>query len=188
MSTNSTLLLQRRELLLGGFPLLGHVLLRQDGPTTSVFSRALLLRHAEKAADDPQDPLLSEAGHERARSLERLLGAVRSAKLYATDYRRTRQTLAPLAERLGVEPEIYDPRDLEALAGRLGALDPSVIAVVVGHSNTTPALARSLGAELEGLDANGAFHDAQYDRLVVLSLARTGTARPCAVTALELYY
>jgi phosphohistidine phosphatase SixA len=149
----------------------------------------LLLRHAEKSDDDPQDPSLSEAGHARARAFDRLLGAVHAAKLYATSYRRTRQTLAPLAERLGVEPETYDPRDIDGLVQRISAVDPASLVIVAGHSNTTPALAKAMGIELEDLDERGSIPDAAYDRLFLLTTSRaTSSANVRAITALELRY
>jgi phosphohistidine phosphatase SixA len=177
-------------MLLGGCAVLGaSAYPLRPLQTAPVFSRMLLLRHAEKSDDDPQDPSLSEAGRERAHSLDRLLGAVRAAKLYATSYKRTRETLGPLAERLGAEPELYDVRDLEGLIQRLATVDPALLVIVAGHSNTTPALAKALGVELEELDERGYFPDASYDRLVFLTTSRTGAdARARAVTALELRY
>ena len=180
----------RREMLLGSCALVGAgVSPLRHQQTVTVFSRVLLLRHAEKSDDDPQDPSLSEAGRARARSLDQLLGAVRAAKLYATSYRRTRETLAPLAERIGVEPELYDGHDLEGLIRHLSQIDPALLVVVAGHSNTTPALAKALGVELEALDERGFFPDAAYDRLVLLTLSRSASDRPVrAICALELRY
>ncbi len=180
----------RREMLFGGCALAvataGPLRPQQKAP---VFSRVLLLRHAEKSDDDPQDPSLSEAGRERARSLDQLLGAVGAAKLYATNFRRTRETLAPFAERIGAAPEVYDGRDLQGLIRHLSQNDPALLAVVAGHSNTTPALAKALGVELEALDERGYFPDAAYERLVLLTLSRSAPDAPVrAISALELRY
>ena len=64
-------------------------------PSTTVF----LVRHAEKAKDDPRDPTLSDAGRRRAEALDALLVRVDVTHLFATEYKRTQQTLEPLAGR-----------------------------------------------------------------------------------------
>ena len=53
---------------------------------TTVF---VIVRHAEKASNDPKDPSLSEAGHARARRLTERLAVQRMTAVYATGYRRT---------------------------------------------------------------------------------------------------
>ena len=107
--------------------------------------------------------------------------------LFSSDYRRTRDTLAPLAEATGLEVALYDPRTPARLLETLSDLPPGSRAVVSGHSNTTPALVRALGGELDdleklqGMDVLG--HD-QYDRLFVLTLGD----REHATTTVELRY
>ena len=110
------------------------------GPAVTVIA----LRHAEKAADDPRDPGLSDEGKERARSLARLLSSAGVTHLYSTPYRRTRDTLAPLAKGSDLTLVDYSPRDLPALARQLTLLPPGSVAVVAGHSNTTPSLVLAL--------------------------------------------
>lgn len=154
------------------------------GPVT-----VLVLRHAEKDASDPGDanPGLSEAGRARAEALARLLGEARVTHLYASEYRRTQETVAPLAERVGREVEVVSARG-PAQVEALRALPPGSVAVVAGHSNTVPALVRALGGgELEGLvpSAYGPIlAEESYDRLFLVVLARGG--EPGA--ALELRY
>lgn len=116
-----------------------------------------LVRHAEKA-DDSRDPELSAAGRRRAELLVSLLEGEGIDRIHSTDYRRTRSTAAPLARALGMEVELYDPSALDAFADRL--LDAGGTHLVVGHSNTTPALVTALGGEPEG-----SIDEAEYDRL-----------------------
>lgn len=108
-----------------------------------------LVRHAEAVypppADDPGDPPLNEAGRRRAERLAEVLGDAGVTRILSTDLQRTRQTAAPLAERLGLEVELYDPSDLAGLAERLRGLGGRLL--VSGHSNTTPELVRLLGGE-----------------------------------------
>ena len=119
-----------------------------------------LVRHAEKQAGD--DPSLTGAGLERAEVLGEILSNAGVEKIWSSDYRRTRETAAPLATRLGLDVEIYDASDLSSLADRLTT--EGLTALVVGHSNTTPQLAELLGAAPGEpiVEAN------EYDRLYVI--------------------
>jgi phosphohistidine phosphatase SixA len=121
----------------------------------------VLVRHAEKAADHPTDPSLTREGHARAAELARLLGRSDVTAVLSSDYRRTRDTAAPLADRLGIEVELYDAGALDALATELLGRTGSI--VVVGHSNTTPELVTLLGG-----DPGEPIDDAEYDRLYVV--------------------
>src|SRR5687768_534547 len=67
------------------------------GATTVV-----VVRHAEKSTDDPQDPSLSATGQERARLLTSVLKNAGVTSIYTTQYKRTRQTAEPLAQQLGI--------------------------------------------------------------------------------------
>jgi broad specificity phosphatase PhoE len=142
---------------------------RTDATDPAAVTVVYLVRHAEKATTPPDDPPLTPAGQARARALARLLADVPLAGVYASDYRRTRLTAAPTLERPGVSLTLYDPgpaglRELAAgLAGRTGHY------LVVGHSNTTPAL-----VELLGGDPAGAIEDSEYDRLYLVTIVPGG--------------
>lgn len=117
----------------------------------------LLVRHAETEGGG-SDPILSAAGRARAEALAELLAREGIERILTTDYHRTRSTAQPIAARLGIEPEIYDPRALPQLAADLR--ERSGIVLVVGHSNTTPELARLLGG-----DPGEAIREDEHDRL-----------------------
>lgn len=155
---------------------------RTDARTATV----ILTRHAEKLADPPDDPALSPAGRARAERLARTLRAARLTHAYTTDYARTRQTVAPAAAAARLDPTIYDARDTPAIAASLAALPDGAVALVAGHSNTIPAIARALGASLGGLDADGNLGDAEYDRLVVLTLHAPDDGTMDALATLDL--
>jgi len=142
-----------------------------------------LVRHAEKGADDPRDPGLTDAGRARAAELARVLGDAGVTHLFATEYRRTQETLLPLAEAVGVEVEVVGARAFDAQMERLLALEPGSIAVVAGHSNTVPALTRQLSrAErtAAGRDLAEHLEEDEYDALFQVVLPppgrRTGEA------------
>ena len=125
------------------------------------------VRHAEKVATG-QDPELSETGKERANQLASLLRSAEIDGVHSTDYMRTKSTAAPTAAQFEVEVAIYDPRDLPALIAKLRKTGGQHL--VVGHSNTTPELARLLdGKPVKPIDEQG-----EYDRLYVITVGNAG--------------
>jgi broad specificity phosphatase PhoE len=111
-------------------------------PTTLI-----LVRHADKAAERSDDPALSEAGLRRAQQLAEVLGDTGVRHIVTTQWRRTRDTAAPLAARLGLQPQVVATRrganHVAELAAVLRGLDGTVL--VVGHSNTVPDLIAAFG-------------------------------------------
>jgi phosphohistidine phosphatase SixA len=117
------------------FTLANGVLVAQDREVTII-----LVRHAEKADATSPDPELSDAGKERAQRLVKKIGKFRPGAFYSTDFKRTRDTVAPLAAKRKKEVKIYDarkPKELidEIMKGKIKRY------VVAGHSNTVPGLA-----------------------------------------------
>jgi len=123
----------------------------------------VLVRHAEKADEPASDPPLSPEGTARALELSRVLADAGITRIHSTDTRRTRETVAPLAAALGIEVELYESRDLPAMAARLGTLPGRHL--VVGHSNTTDALSEAMGGETFGEIVEAW----EYDRLYFLT-------------------
>jgi phosphohistidine phosphatase SixA len=133
-----------------------------------------LVRHAERADDEPSaemistdDPMLSGAGEERARLVAELLRDAGITHIHTTDYNRTRATGAPTAAALGLEMAVYDPRDLPGFAERLRRTPGRHL--VLGHSNTTPDLVAALGG-----DPQGPIAEMEYDRLYLVTLTDEG--------------
>lgn len=129
--------------------------------------QAYLVRHAEKQTGD--DPALTAAGETRADALADLLIDAEIERIHSSDYRRTRDTAAPLAAHLDLPVELYDPRDLPGLAAQLKAEGGRHL--VVGHSNTTPPLAEALGGD----GGDPIVEATEYDRLYVVTVGPDGT-------------
>jgi len=89
--------------------------------------------------------------------------------IHTSDFKRTRETGAPLAEALGLEMEVYDPTQLGRFAQELMSFPGRHL--VLGHSNTTPDLVTALGG-----DPHGEIEEMEYDRLYVLTLTRNGAS------------
>lgn len=122
-----------------------------------------LIRHAEKQQDGSPDPVLTSAGKNRSKQLAEWFRDKDIADIWSSDYRRTRDTAKPLLTQLGLELSIYDPRDQTALVRNL--LDRRHNALVVGHSNTIPELARLLcKCAIADMD------ESEHDRLIVIAI------------------
>lgn len=135
----------------------------------------ILVRHAEKV-DASADPALSEAGAARAQALAAVTAQAGLTHVYSTPLQRTRLTATPAAEAAGLTIETLDlsgggAAHIARTAGILRGLDDDDVVLVVGHSNTVPAIARALGvAEVADMS------DCEYDRLIVIEL-KEGAAR-----------
>lgn len=140
----------------------GAVLAQEASTASTVY----LVRHAERAVDHPSDPTLTPGGSTRAALLARMLQDVDLTSVLSTDYRRTQLTAAPVAADHGLTVESYDPRGpgLEDLLERLRSTPGYHL--VVGHSNTTPAVVEALGG-----DPGSPIEEDEYDRLYVVVLA-----------------
>ena len=133
----------------------------------------IVVRHAEKV-DDSRDPALSPAGQARARALSEVLADAGLDAAYASQYRRTRLTAEPAAAAAGVEVTV-EPIEgtidtwAEDFARKLIAHHPTQTVLVVGHSNTVPALVAALCAcRVEALS------ETDYDRIYILNMAEQG--------------
>lgn len=100
----------------------------------------ILVRHAEKADATSQDPELSAEGKQRAERLVKVAGKYKPGAFYSTNFKRTRDTLAPLAAKRKKQVETYDARSQQTL---VDAIMKSKFKrhIVAGHSNTIPGLA-----------------------------------------------
>ena len=136
-----------------------------------------LVRHAEKETGDTVSmtaekggPLLTTAGMARAERLADILADEPITAVWSTDTNRTRATAQPTAEGHGLDIRIYDPMKPAELAELARAQTGSVL--IVGHSNTIPALA----GEVSGQPADGDFNDNDYESLYRVEINRAGEA------------
>ena len=151
---------------------------------TSVAAEAvttvILVRHAEKVPSESDDPPLSEAGTVRANELARVLTGARVSAIYATQFKRTQYTAAPLAKALELEPKLIEARKKTTYAADVvrDILQHHVgeTVLVVGHSNTTVDVLRELGVkELPEIP------ESQYDDMFVVTVMRGAEPRMVAL-------
>ncbi len=130
----------------------------------------ILVRHAEKAAEPATDPPLTSAGTARAAALIELVRDAGVNAIVSTQYQRTRQTAAPLAAKLGLTTEVIEARNsARVTADSILARHRGHTVVVVGHSNTVPALVAAFGAPQPA-----EICDAGYDNAFVVTVPATG--------------
>lgn len=130
----------------------------------------VLVRHAEKATDDPKDPSLSDVGRARATRLAASFDGVPVTAVYATGYRRTQATAQPTAEAHGLPVRTYEAgMPADAFAATLRATHMSGTVLVVGHSNTVPAIASALCG-----CAVAPMRDDEFDRRIEIRIAANG--------------
>ena len=107
----------------------------------------VLLRHAERQSLFDDDSPLAEAGLHRAQALVPQLEGFRPAALYTSDRRRTQQTLAPTALKLGLLPGVRPKGGSEALASEILHDQRGKVVVVCWHHDLMKKLVRGLGVK-----------------------------------------
>src|SRR5688572_16102592 len=127
----------------------------------------VLVRHAEKSDAPPGDVTLNEAGRARAEELAIALAEARLDTIVITQFRRTRDTVAAFSHTLNITPVVVQagndtPSHAKAVAA---AVRGGSSVLVVGHSNTVPAIIAALGGPV--MDE---LCDTEYSNLFTLLL------------------
>lgn len=142
-----------------------------------------LIRHAEREAEPQQDPPLNQKGVARSQELARLLAASGIKAIYTSQFARTKQTVEPLASKLGltVTPislktnpnnprQIAEDSTMEVVNKILERAGENVL--VVGHSNSIPDVIRMLGG-----DVVPTIDDRKFDDLFIVTVYAKGKAK-----------
>jgi broad specificity phosphatase PhoE len=132
------------------------------GSPASAQEVVFVVRHAERA-DTSSDSALSPVGELRAAHLAEHLRHAGVTAVFSTPYRRTLGTAAPLATNCGLAIVQIPGSQPTELLDRVRALGPKARVLIVGHSNTVPALLAALGAT-----APVTIADDEYDNLFVV--------------------
>ena len=138
-------------------------------PITTV----ILVRHAEKVID-PNNPnaLLTAEGQARAQELVHAIGSAGITSIYATQVTRTQQTTKPIADRLGLQPNIIEATNTQELVRQIISQHTGSVVLVVGHTNSIPEVIAALGG-----GSVPAIPETEYDNLYVVTLYRFGKAK-----------
>ena len=138
-------------------------------------STVVLVRHAERGTEPANDPVLTEAGTQRALALREVLRGAGVTSIVTTHLQRTQLTARPLMETLGLTPIVMragGTAHVDSVAATVRRRPPGEVVLVVGHSNTIPAIVGALGGpKLPDLC------DGQYSMLYVLEFPASGAPR-----------
>lgn len=138
-------------------------------PLTTV----ILIRHAEKVIDpNNADPDLSPAGQARAQELVRTFGDAGINAIYATQYKRTQQTVKPLADKLGLPVNQVNSKNTADLVVQIRSQNSGQVVFVAGHNNSVPEIITALGGPTFPI-----IPDTEYDNLYIVTVYRTGKAK-----------
>lgn len=172
---------------LAGLGVLLFALVVSSAWNRAAMTTVFVVRHAEKAVDGTKDPALSAAGVAHAaryaslfasgsgaggeasdRDSEEGTGPARGPRLaaiYATEFKRTRQTAEAVARPLGLQVQALPAKDSAELVRHIKRYHRGSSVLVVGHSNTVPDVIQALGGrQVAPID------DADYSRLYVVSV------------------
>ena len=129
----------------------------------------ILVRHAEKANATERDPVLSEAGTQRAKDLAAALADAGIGSVITTQLQRTRLTAADVLAATKLTPIVVNAggaTHAADVAAAVKARPAGEVVLVVGHSNTVNAIIGALG----GPKIAGDICDAQYSNLFILQM------------------
>ncbi|HVS21751.1 MAG TPA: phosphoglycerate mutase family protein [Pyrinomonadaceae bacterium] len=138
-------------------------------PVTTV----ILIRHAEKIVD-PNNPDvdLSPAGQARAQEIVRMFSDAGINAIYATQYKRTQETVKPLADRLALPVSIVDSKKTPDLIKQLLSDHRGQTILLAGHNSTVPEIIAALGGPQYPI-----IPETEYDNLYIVTVYRTGKAK-----------
>ncbi len=144
-----------------------RAVLAQQGP-----SLVVLVRHAEKAAQPVADPPLTEAGQQRAMALADAVSHAAPTAIIVTATKRTADSAIPSAAKFGVIPQVISfvggsTTHIAAVADAVRKQNGVVL--VIGHSNTIPAVITALGGP-----TLPDICDSTYNLLFIFQPARDG--------------
>jgi 2,3-bisphosphoglycerate-dependent phosphoglycerate mutase len=140
-----------------------------DQPSMTV----ILVRHAEKKIEpENKDPDLSPAGLARAQELVRIFSNTGITAIYATQFKRTQQTVKPLADRLGLPVTQVEAKKTTDLVKQIRARNTGEVIFVAGHNNSVPEIIAALGGPQLPI-----IPETEYDNLYILTVQGDGSAK-----------
>lgn len=137
-------------------------------PVTTV----ILVRHAEKNLEPKDDPDLSPEGFARAQEIARVFSNAGINTIYATQYKRTQQTVEPLSQRIGVPITLLDSKQPDELVKRIQTSLRGQTIFISGHNDSVPQIASALSGE-----NFPPIPHSEYDNVFIVTVYRFGKAK-----------
>jgi phosphohistidine phosphatase SixA len=136
-----------------------------DARATTV---VVVVRHAETEVGTDPDPGLSVDGRERAARLAKMLSQARPVRgidaIFASELKRTQQTVTPLSETLALPLNVVPAATWNDLPRKILRSHRGEYVLVSGNSTTVPALIEALSGEKVEL------REDEYDAMFILFL------------------
>jgi phosphohistidine phosphatase SixA len=131
----------------------------------------MLVRHAEKEVSADKDPELSSAGRQRASKLAEMLSKTHLDAIYSTHFKRTEQTVAPVAQQHQLSIINYQgkPEEVDSMLSK----HRGQTLLICGHSNTIPSFVN----RLVGKEEYKTFDDADYGNFIVVTLSDANSSK-----------
>ncbi|HKR59287.1 MAG TPA: phosphoglycerate mutase family protein [Pyrinomonadaceae bacterium] len=134
----------------------------------------ILVRHAEKEVVPPEnkDPNLSSVGKERAQEIARMFENTGIVALYATQYKRTEQTVSPLSQLLRIPITRIEAKKTSDLVKQIRSRPAGDTVFVAGHNNTVPEIIAALGGPQFPI-----IPETEFDNLYILTIQHDGSTK-----------
>ncbi len=152
--------------------LLAFIVFASLAQESSPITTFVLVRHGEKASNGSDDPELKPEGQERAKRLAAMFANGDINAVYSTKYKRTKNTVTPLAQAKGLDVQVYESLKVETLSELIAKHKGGTI-VIAGHSNTVPQIANTL----LGKETFQNFTDTEYGNVLIISLDKVGSGK-----------
>jgi len=155
-----------KKLLLILFVAISSVSFAQE----KVITTFILIRHAEKdLTQSTNDPDLSADGKARATRLTEVLKKTDIQSIYSTLYKRTQQTVEPLAAAKNLKVNSYQANKMEEIDNMISQQAGGTI-LLSGHSNTVPQILNYLIGE----EKYKTLEDTDYGNIIIVSITERG--------------
>ena len=92
--------------------------------------------------------------------------------IYATQFKRTQETVKPLAEQTGLQPHIVDAKNTAEVVDQILTQHRGETILLAGHSDTVPQIVTALGGP-----TLATIPDSEYDNIFVVTVYRFGKAK-----------
>jgi broad specificity phosphatase PhoE len=92
--------------------------------------------------------------------------------IYATQFKRTQQTVKPLGDRLGLSATVVEAKNTQELIRQILTVHRGQTVFVAGHNNTAPEIVKALGG--------GDFPvipESEFDNMFIVTVYRFGRAK-----------
>lgn len=144
-----------------------------SSPSDPSLTTVIFIRHAEKLIEpDNPDPDLSPAGAARAQEIAKMFSNTGVGAIYATQFKRTQQTVKPLADKLGIPVTQVPAKNSAEVVKQIRAQLSGKVVFVAGHNNSVPEMIAALGGPQLPI-----IPETEYDNLYILTINGEGKTK-----------